>query len=169
MAVFLLGWRVMPRIWPAVKEAVVYPVLPQLKPAPAPTQEPYLPKSSAAYGDPVSATDSLIYYFYKDYCPWCRQLAPLTGGLPKTVTLPDGTRSAVKLICLNKVEDAYFKVITDYYASCGVPEEEQYVPAVVIGSRYLFGGDEITAQLMDALMAGEGLTTPLLDGGQRTE
>lgn len=169
IAVFLLGWRVMPEIWPGIKEAAVYPVFPQLKPTPAPTQEPYQPKSSAAYGDPVSAADSLIYYFYKDYCPWCRQLEPLTAGLPKTVTLPDGAQSAVKLVCLNKVEEPMLQVITAYYERYEVPEEKQYVPAMVIGSRYLFGGEEITGQLMDALIAGEGLTTPLLDGGQRTE
>lgn len=169
IAVFLLGWRVMPDIWPGIKEAVVYPVMPQLKPTPAPTQEPYQPKSSGAFGDPIAATDSLIYYFYKDYCPWCRQLEPLTAGLPETVTLPDGTQSTVKLVCLNKVEEPMLQVITAYYEQYEVPEEKQYVPAIVIGSRYLFAGDEIIDQLMDALTAGEGLTTPLLDGGQRVE
>ncbi len=167
MAVFLLGWRVMPRVWPGIKEAVVYPVLPQLKPVPSPTQEPYQPKSTAAYGEPIAATDSLIYYFYKDYCPWCRQLEPLTAGLPKQITLPDGTQSAVKLVCLNKVEEPMLQVITEYYEQHEVPEDKQYVPAIVIGDRYLFAGEEIIGQLMDALMAGEGLTTPLLDGGQR--
>ena len=49
-----------------------------------------------------------------------------------------------------------------------MPEEEQYVPAVVIGDRYLFAGDEIIEQMMDALTAGEGLNTPLLDGKERT-
>ena len=29
---FLLGWRVMPRVWPAIKTQVVYRVLPQLQP-----------------------------------------------------------------------------------------------------------------------------------------
>lgn len=169
IAVFLLGWRVMPNIWPSIKEAAVYPILPQLKPTPAPTQEPYQPKSTAAYGDPVAATDSLIYYFYKDYCPWCRQLEPLTAGLPETITLPDGTQSAVKLVCLNKVEEPMLQVIAAYYEQHEVPEDKQYVPAIVIGSRYLFAAEEIVPQLMDALTAGEGLTTPLLDGAQRVE
>ncbi|MBR3739837.1 MAG: hypothetical protein IKN04_05165 [Clostridia bacterium] len=168
IAVFLLGWRVMPNIWPGIKEAVVYPVMPQLKPTPAPTQEPYQPKSTAAFGDPIAATDSLIYYFYKDYCPWCRQLEPLTAGLPETITLPDGTQSAVKLVCLNKVEEPMLQVITAYYEQYGVPEEEQYVPAIVIGGRYLFTYNEIVPQLMEALTAGEGLTTPLLNGAERT-
>ena len=164
---FVLGWRLMPRVWPGIKEAVVYPVFPQMKPTAAPTQEPYRPQSTAAFEDPVDACDSLIYYFYKDYCPWCRQLEPLTAGLPEEITLPDGTRSAVKLVCLNKVEEPMLQVITDYYEKYGVEEEKQYVPAVVIGERYLFAGDEIIAQLMEALMAGEGLQTPLLNGTER--
>ena len=167
-AVFLLGWRVMPKVWPGIKEAVVYPVFPQMKPTPAPTQEPYAPKSTAAFEDAIAATDSLVYYFYKDYCPWCRQLEPLTAGLPKQITLADGTVSAVKLVCLNKVEDPMLQVITAYYEQYAVEEEEQYVPAVVIGDRYLFAGEEIIGQLMDALTAGEGLNTPLLNGTERT-
>ena len=167
IAVFLLGWRLMRRVWPGIKEAVVYPVFPQMKPTAAPTQEPYQPHGTAAFEDPISADDSLIYYFYKDYCPWCRQLEPLTAGLPKQITLPDGTRSAVKLVCLNKVEEPMLQVITDYYEKYGVEEEKRYVPAVVIGERYLFAGDEIIAQLAEALTAGEGLQTPLLNGAER--
>ncbi len=167
VAVFVLGWRVMPKVWPGIKDAVVYPVFPDLKPTPAPTQEPYTPAGGYAFGDPVTETDSVIYYFYKDYCPWCRQLEPLTAGLPKQVTLPDGTKSDVKMVCLNKVEDKYLQIITEYYEQHGVPEEEQYVPAMVIGDRYLFAGEEITGQLLEALVAGEGLKTPLLDGNTR--
>ncbi|MBR3107518.1 MAG: hypothetical protein IKH30_10100 [Clostridia bacterium] len=169
VAMFMLGWRVMPKVWPSIKEAVVYPVLPQLKPAPSPTQAPYQPKSTAVYGDPIAESDSLIYYFYKDYCPWCRQLAPLIGGLPRQIILPDGTVSAIKLMCLNKAEEPMLQLIKAYYEKYAVPEEEQYVPAVVIGERYLFAAEEIVPQLMEALMAGEGLQTPLLDGAERTK
>lgn len=164
---FIVGWRVMPRVWPGIKEAVVYPVFPQMKPEPAPTQEPYVPHSSGNLGEPVSATDSVIYYFYKDYCPWCRQLEPLTAGLPEQVILPDGTQSKVRLICLNKVEEPMLQIITEYYNANDVPEERQLVPSIVIGDRYLRGQDEIVGQLMNALMDGEGLNTSLLDGGQR--
>ena len=166
-AMFVLGWRVMPSVWPGIKEAVVYPVFPQMKPTPAPTPEPYEPKGGYAFGEPIAANDSVVYYFYKDYCPWCRQLEPLTSGLPKQIVLPDGTVSDVKMVCLNKVEDKYLQIITEYYEKYGVPEEKQYVPAMVIGDRYLFAGEEIVSQLMEALMAGEGLKTPLLDGNTR--
>ena len=165
--VFLLGWRVMPRAWPGIKEAVVYPVFPQMRPAPAPTLPPYIPHSTAALGDPIQNSDSVIYYFYKDYCSYCRELEPLTAGLPKQITLPDGTVSAVKFIGLNKVEDKYLQIIGSYYEEHSIPAERRYVPAVVIGDQYLFLKDEIVPQLMDALMAGEGLKTPLLDGSQR--
>ena len=167
---FLLGWRVMPRVWPGIKMNVVYRILPWLEPEPAETAEPepYIPESNTAFGDPVSETDSLIYYFYKDYCPYCRQLEPLTAGLPEKITLPDGrTESAVRFVCLNKVEEEASRVIAEYYDAHDVPEERQYVPAVVIGERYLFLGVEIIDELMDALMAGEGLQTPLLNGQER--
>ena len=164
---FLLGWRVMPRIWPGIKESVVYPILPQLRPEPAPTPEPYVPETDTAFGDPISADDSLIYYFYKDYCGYCREISPLMAGLPAEITLPDGRASRVRLVGLNKVEDRYYEIITDYYEEHAIPEERRYVPAVVIGDRYLFLREEIVDQLMDALVSGEGLNTPLLDGAER--
>ena len=164
---FGLGWRVMPKVWPGIKKAVVYPVFPQLAPTPAPTPEPYQPKSSAALGDPITASDSLIYYFYKDYCPYCRELEPLTAGLPGQITLPDGTVSSIKLICVNKVEEDALKLITEYYDTAGIPEERRYVPALVIGEQYLFLKEEIVGLLADALASGEGLRTPLLDGADR--
>ena len=169
LVVFVLGWRVMPRVWPTIKQRVVYPIFPQLKPEPAPTPEPYIPHSDTVFGDTIAESDSLIYYFYKDYCPYCRELEPLTAGLPDTITLPDGSTSTVRLVCLNKVEDEYLKIITEYYEAHSVPEEERYVPAMVIGDRYLYLRSEITEQLMDALVAGEGLNTPLLDGGERIQ
>ena len=165
--VFLLGWRVMPRVWPDIKEAVVYPVFPQMRPEPEPTVPPYVPQNTAAFGDPIQGSDSLIYYFYKDYCGYCRELEPLTAGLPKQITLADGTVSAVKFIGLNKVEDEYLQIINAYYEEHDIPEERRYVPAVVIGNQYLYLKDEIVPGLMDVLMAGEGLRTPLLDGSQR--
>ena len=164
-AVFTLGCF-MPKIWPKVLNKVIYPVFPQLKTASA-EADLYTPYSNAELGDPISETDSVIYYFYKDYCPWCKQLEPLTAGLPKEITLPDGTTSRVKLICLNKVEDRYLEIITEYYDSYNIPEERRFVPAIVIGDKYLFTNDEITPNLMNALVLGEGLKTPLLDGNTR--
>ena len=163
-AAFALGWRVMPRIWPDIRASV----LGKPTAAPAATPEPYVPHNTAVLDDPVAADDSVIYYFYKDYCPYCRELEPLFAGLPKTITLPDGTASAVKLICLNKVEENCANIIAEYYASHSVPEDRQYVPAAVIGERYLFLEGEIVGQLMDALAAGEGRNTQLLNGAART-
>lgn len=165
--VFVLGWRVMPKVWPGIKEAVVYPVLPQLKPTPAPTAEPYMPHSDTIFGEPIGATDSVIYYFYKDYCPYCRELEPLTAGLPKEIVLADGTVSQVKMVCLNKVEEDKLKIITEYYDAHNIPDERRYVPAMVIGDKYLFLKAEIVPGLMEALMAGEGLKTELMGGKSR--
>ena len=165
-AVFTLGCF-MPKLWPAFLNKVIYPVFPQLKTT---TQEDlYEPYYNAQLGDPISENDSVIYYFYKDYCPWCKQLEPLTAGLPDKITLPDGTVSNVKLICLNKVEDRYLEIITEYYESHNIPEERRFVPAIVIGDKYLFTYEEITPELMKALVAGDGVKTPLLDGNERVK
>ena len=167
--VFVFGWRVMPKTWPGIKRNIVCRILPQTRPETETEGEPelYTPKSSSRYGDEIAKTDSLIYYFYKDYCPYCMALEPLMAGLPDQITLPDGTVSKVRLLCLNKAEDEYLRIITDYYEEHEVPEDRQYVPAVVIGDRYLFLEEEIVDQLMDALVAGEGLQTQMLDGAQR--
>ncbi len=157
----------MPRVRPGIKKAVVCPVLPQPEPTAAPTREPYLPESSAAFGDPISESGGLVYCFYKDHCPWCRKSEPLTSGLPGQIALPDGTASRVKPVCLSRAEDRCLKTGTDHRAENAEPGEEQYVPAVVIGERYLFAGEEIIGRLMDAPAAGEGLRTPLPDGGAR--
>ena len=169
---FILGWRVMPMVWPGIKEAVVYPIFPGMKPAeptPAPTQEPYVPESRAktAFDAEIYAGDSVIYYFYKDYCPWCRQLTPLTAALPATIVLSDGTQSAVRLICLNKADNESMQTIETYYETHNIPEEKRKVPSMVIGDRYLFGGEEIGEWLIESLIAGDGLDTPLLNGFER--
>ena len=167
---FLAGWRVMPKIWPAIKTQVVYRVLPDLEPTPAPvvTPAPYEPEHNAVLGDPIAPADSLVYYFYKEYCPYCAAIEPIMAGLPAQLTLPDGALSTVKLVCLNKNDPAMAELIDNYYAEYSVPEDKQFVPAVVVGDRYLMPGREIIDQLMDALTAGEGLLTPVIDGSPRT-
>ena len=163
-AVFTLGCF-MPKLWPAFLNKVIYPVFPQLKTT---TQEDlYEPYYNAQLGDPISENDSVIYYFYKDYCPWCRQLTPLTAALPATIVLSDGTQSAVRLICLNKADNESMQTIETYYETHNIPEEKRKVPSMVIGDRYLFGGEEIGEWLIESLIAGDGLDTPLLNGFER--
>lgn len=164
---FVLGWRVMPKIWPGIKESIVYPIFPALQPTPAPTQEPYSPKSNAQVGDPIAEEDSVIYYFYKCYCPYCREIDPLMGALPDEITLSDGAVSKVKLIAIDKSEDAGLALIQSYYETYNVPEEKQYVPAVVIGDEHLMPGSEIIDRLLNALCSGEGTKTLLIDGAER--
>ena len=165
-AAFLFGWRVMPRIWPEIRLNVINRLIPQLQSESESKKEQFLytPKSNSQYGDLISNEDSLIYYFYKDSCPYCSELSPLMGGLPDQITLPDSSVSKVKLTCLNKNEDEYARIITEYYEEHNIPEERRYVPAVVVGNRYLFLCEEISNQLMNALVDGEGLETPVLGG-----
>ena len=166
-ASFLLGWRVMPRLWPGLRDRVLAPVFPQLKPASTAAPVPYAPAAHVDPAEEIAAEDSVIYYFYKDYCPFCAALEPLTAGLPEHVLLPDGTQSRVRLIPLNKVEEDKAAIIAAYYEEHGVPEDRRLVPAMVIGDRYLYLGEEIIGSLTDALLAGEGLNTPMLDRAAR--
>lgn len=164
---FLAGWRVMPRIWPEIKPTVVS-VLNLPTPTPAPTQEPYLPEGTAQLGDAIAADDSLVYYFYRETCPFCRVIDGLTSGLPEEITLPDGSKSAVRLVTLNKSDEAEMAVIQQFYDSYPVPEERQLVPSLIIGDRYIMGTEEMHL-FLNALLSGEGLDTPLLDGNARVE
>lgn len=165
---FLLGWRVMPKIWPTIRLNYINRLFPQLQSSSEPVDQfIYTPKSNSKYGDPISEGDSLVYYFYKDNCSYCVALSPLISGLPDQITLPDGSPSKIKLLCLNKNEENYKKIITDYYERHNIPEDQRYVPAIVIGDKYLYLEESIEDQLMNLLIAGEGLQTEMLDGAQR--
>ena len=166
---FLVGWRVMPRIWPTIRINYINKIIPQFQDSDDSEEKPilYTPKSNSKYGDSISTNDSLIYYFYKDYCPYCAELEPLISGLPDQVTLPDGSTSQIRLLCLNKVEENYEKIITDFYEEHNIPEDQRYVPAIVIGNKYLYLKDAIEDQLMNSVVAGEGLQTEMLEGAQR--
>ena len=166
---FLMGWRVMPRIWPTIRMNYINRLLPQSQPASESVNKRilYTPKSNSRYGDPISESDSLVYYFYKDDCAYCVALSPLISGLPDQITLPDGSPSRIRLLCLNKNEEKYKNIISDYYEGHNIPEDQRYVPAIVIGNKYLFLEESIEDQLMNSLVAGEGLQTEMLEGAQR--
>ena len=164
---FLAGWRVMIRVWPRVKPTVVS-VLNIPTPAPAPTPEPYLPEGNTQPGDPIAPGDSLVYYFYRETCPYCRIIDGMTSGLPDEITLPDGAKSRVRLVALNKSNEADMALIQQYYDDHNLGEDRQYVPSLIIGDRYLMGTDELDP-FLTALLSGEGLSTPLIDGSARTE
>lgn len=168
-ASFLLGWRVMPKIWPTIRLNYINRLIPQLQSSSESEEKTihYTPKSNSQYGDPILSSDSLIYYFYKDSCVYCLELEPLISGLPDQITLPDGSTSKIKLLCLNKVEEKYNKIIADYYEEHNIPDDQRYVPAIVIGDKYLFLKESIEDQLMNSLVAGEGLQTEMLEGAQR--
>ena len=165
---FLVGWRVMPKIWPTIRLNYINRLFPQLQSSSEPIDRPiYTPKSSSKYGDSISKSDSLVYYFYKDNCSYCVALSPLISGLPDQIALPDGSTSKIKLLCLNKNEEKYKKIITDYYEEHSISEDQRYVPAIVIGDKYLYLEESIEDQLMNSLVAGEGLQTEMLEGAKR--
>lgn len=159
----------MPKIWPTIRLNYINRFIPRMQSSSEPEENTiiYTPKSHSQYGDPISSSDSLVYYFYKDSCVYCLELEPLISGLPDQITLPDGSISNIKLLCLNKAKEKYSKIIEDYYEEHNIPDDQRYVPAIVIGNRYLFLKESIEDQLMNSLVAGEGLQTEMLEGAQR--
>ncbi len=166
-ACFLLGWRVMPKAWPTIKQHTWYRVFPTPAPTPLPSYA-YTPEG-AAFTAPVAPTDSLVYYFYRPDCGSCISMQYLIEGLPEQVILPDGTVSTVKLVPIYSRDEELRPVVMRAYADYGVSEDEQSVPAFLIGDRCLMRTADIYQYFYEALLNGEGLTTPLLNGNTRTE
>ncbi len=109
----------------------------------------------------VRPGDSVIVYFYKPACPYCLELKALIQGLPREITLPDGTRSSVRLIGLNKNDPAEMAVVQAYYEGMEIPEDRQFVPMLLIGDRDLFLYEEIVPGLLPALLQGDGTKTDM--------
>ncbi|NLX83019.1 MAG: hypothetical protein GXZ04_04295 [Clostridiales bacterium] len=107
----------------------------------------------------IQPSDSLILYFFKDFCPYCKDLEVLFDALPDFVYLADGTKSRVRFVSLEKQIPAHMKVVQRYYDKLFVHPDRQFVPMVVIGDKALFLQAEIVPGLFPALISGEGLKT----------
>ena len=177
MLSFLAGWRLMAyRWWPVLSpyvKQVVYAVAPSLQPeVVAQEVTVYTPDADAKLHDPIAVTDSLFYYFYYPTCPYCANYANmLFAGLPDEIMLPDGTVSRVMMVAVNKHDEAEYPYMEAYYHEHGIVKNEeqndQVVPSVVIGDRYLRGTNAIRDFFYRLLLSGEGLNTPLIDGEER--
>lgn len=109
--------------------------------------------------DDIQDTDSLILYFFKDFCPYCKDLEVLFEALPEYVYLEDGSKSRLRFVSLEKQIPAQMQVVQRYYDTLFVHPDRQFVPMVVIGNQALFLREEIVRGLLPALLAGEGLKT----------
>lgn len=115
----------------------------------------------------IAEGDSVIVYFYKEWCPYCIELKALMDAIPETVTLPDGTASQVRFIGLNKENQEEMAIVEAYYDLLDIDEDRQLVPMVIVGESDLFLYDEIVPGLLTGLLAGEAIhtpTTPLMKG-----
>jgi len=127
---------------------------------------PYMPEGTVIaprVDDPYNlfVSDSVIVYLYVSWCPFCYEISPIMDNLPEYVTLPDGTRSNVRLVGLNWDIPEHAILINEYHERLNIPEYRRLVPMVLIGDRDLFLYEEVSVELFPALVAGEGLTTPL--------
>lgn len=128
----------------------------------------YHPKSTAALGELVNLTDSLVYYFYRPTCKYCSERADMImAGLPDIITLPDGEKSTLKVIALNKSDPSEETIIRRYYEQNEISEDKQLVPSIIIGDQYLCGVEAIRNDFLKLLLMGEGLKTPYIDQRMR--
>ena len=109
----------------------------------------------------VAENDSKIVYVYKPNCEFCKQVKPLLEGLPEQITLPDGTTSRVVFVSLDKDDYDQYQIVKQYYDALAIPEEKRYSPLLIVGDQFYMGYDEIVPNLMNALMAGDGVSTDL--------
>ena len=129
-------------------------------------QAPYMPEGAVIApnrDDPhnIFVNDSVFLYFYLTWCPFCYELAPFLDNLPEYVILPDGSRSNVRLVGFNwEIPEEGFW-IEYYHEYFNIPPERRLVPLIIVGNRNLFLYDEVSAYLIPALEAGDGLQTPL--------
>lgn len=109
----------------------------------------------------LSESDTKIVYVYKPNCEFCAKVKPLLEGLPEQVILADGTVSRVVFASLNKDDYDQYQAVKQYYGDLQIPEDHRYSPLLIVGDQFYMGYDEIVPNLMDALIAGDGLTTDM--------
>ena len=95
-------------------------------------------------------------YFYREDCPECVDLAPFMDSLPETVQV-GGVSLPLAQERLNSREGDNGDKIRELFEAYQVPEEDQMVPIVFVGSHYLAGAEEIEENLIPYLEAGYGL------------
>lgn len=131
-------------------------------------QVEYSPAGNTTLVDEIGATDSLVYYFYRPTCKFCSERADMIlAGLPDEITLPDGSKSCIRLVVLNKSDPVEGEIISRYYEEHDLPKERQLVPTLIIGDRYVCGSGEIKVEFLRLLLDGAGLYTPRIDGKAR--
>ena len=109
----------------------------------------------------IAKGDSTLIYIYKPDCPYCIALRALMEAIPETVTLPDGQKSRVRFLALNKDDPIDKAIVDDYYETMEISKNRQLVPMVIIGEKDLFLYDEIVPTLLVELLNGSGLHTEL--------
>lgn len=109
----------------------------------------------------LKESDSKIVYVYKPNCEFCAKIKPLLEGLPEHVVLQDGTVSRIVFVSLDKDDYDQYQAVKQYYDDLQIPEDHRYSPLLIVGEKFYMGYDEIVPNLMNALIAGDGLQTDL--------
>lgn len=97
-----------------------------------------------------------LLYFETEACSSCHRAGEALDALPSTVTL-SGVSYPVVVIRCSIMEDENANLLSALFEQYDVKPQDQVVPILFLGDRYLAGADAIVSGSQDALLAGAGL------------
>lgn len=97
-----------------------------------------------------------VIYYYRDDCEECVKLQPFVESLPQSIVIGNEEVPLSVEACHSRKGDNGDRIRT-FFELYQVPEEEQIVPFMVLGDKYLAGAENIQKDLMRMLEQGYGL------------
>lgn len=117
---------------------------------------------------PVFQKDSVnLLYFKTEACSGCEEAQAALDSLPSSVTL-DGKEYPVRLTTLSIMEGNNANLLYSCYQEFQVDAEDQVVPILFVGDRYLSGAREIREYAAEYLAAGYGLGADYFSETEKT-
>ncbi len=103
--------------------------------------------------------ESRLTYLYVPACQSCAKVAALLDSLPEVITVQtaEGKSFDSRLVIERADISADPALAEALFARFVTPEDQQIVPSVYFGGRYLAGAESILAELPAALERGEAL------------
>jgi len=108
---------------------------------------------------------SRIIYFYVPLCAECDEVENFFNTLNSSYyVLYEGqaikSRLEIEKYNISTIDN--LEMLRRYFDEYRIPDEDQQVPILFIGDKYLKGYEEIKGNLVNLIEAGQGILTPLL-------
>lgn len=108
-----------------------------------------------------------LLYFKTEACSGCEEAQTALDSLPSSITL-DGKEYPVHLTTLSIMEGNNANLLYSCYQEFQVDAEDQVVPILFVGDRYLSGAREIREYAAEYLAAGYGLGADYFSGAEKS-